>query len=108
MPGNVDEWVTSDEAPHEVSKWAALKGGAWGHVRNQCRPATYSHDPAFTYYFVGFRCCRDAMGKPPWAASPDAVAAPTVEPQDLAPQDDIALRGAGPSTTKFSRTGLAE
>ena len=38
MPGNVDEWVVSDQAPQEKSKWAGLKGGAWGHVRSQCRP----------------------------------------------------------------------
>ena len=38
MTGNVDEWVTSDIAPREKSQWSGLKGGAWGHVRSQCRP----------------------------------------------------------------------
>ena len=64
MTGNIDEWVSSDVAPREKSLWAGLKGGAWGHVRSQCRPMTFSHDPAFSYYFVGFRCCHDAEGVP--------------------------------------------
>jgi sulfatase modifying factor 1 len=108
MPGNLDEWTQSDEAPHEVSQWAALKGGAWGHVRSQCRPATYSHDPLFTYYFVGFRCCKDVPGAPPWTPSPEAVAAPNVEPHDFAPEPIARSEGAGPSKTKFSRTGKRE
>jgi formylglycine-generating enzyme required for sulfatase activity len=111
MPGNVDEWVVSDVAPREKSKWAGLKGGAWGHVRSQCRPMTFSHEPEFTYYFVGFRCCRDAADATPgekWTPSADATPPPTVEPHDFAP-DPIVPEGApGPSKTKFSRTGRAE
>ena len=66
MTGNFDEWVTRDDRPKESDKgkWAALKGGAWGHVRNACRPMTTSHAPEFTYYFVSFRCCGDAAGHP--------------------------------------------
>ena len=108
MPGNVDEWVTSDEPPHEVSQWAALKGGAWGHVRSQCRPATYSHNPGFTYYFVGFRCCKDAPGAPLWKPSHDAIPAPAVEPHDFAPEPIARSENAGPSKTKFSRSGKTE
>lgn len=108
MPGNVDEWVTNDEAPKEVSRWAALKGGAWGHVRSQCRPATYSHDPTFTYYFVGFRCCRDATNMPAWTPSPDAVAPPQVDAHDFAPEPIVVVEASGPSKTKFSRSGHAE
>lgn len=63
--GNVDEWVNA-EKNYKKSKWAGLKGGAWGHVRNACRPMTVSHEPSFTYYFVSFRCCSDA--------APDAAA----------------------------------
>lgn len=59
LTGNVDEWVTA-EAPHRISRQAGLKGGAWGHVRNACRPMTTSHPPEFTYYFISFRCCKDA------------------------------------------------
>ena len=33
LTGNVDEWVNSEENKGK-SKWAGLKGGAWGHVRN--------------------------------------------------------------------------
>jgi hypothetical protein len=59
LTGNFDEWVNS-EHPRGKSKWAGLKGGAWGHVRNACRPLTTSHPPEFTYYFISFRCCADA------------------------------------------------
>lgn len=65
LTGNVDEWVNA-EKKYPKSKWAGLKGGAWGHVRNACRPMTVSHEPEFTYYFVSFRCCADA--------APDAAA----------------------------------
>jgi hypothetical protein len=61
LTGNLDEWVISEEHRGK-SKWAGLKGGAWGHVRNACRPMTTSHVPEFTYYFVSFRCCADARG----------------------------------------------
>lgn len=60
LTGNFDEWVLADqERPRERARGAALKGGAWGHVRNACRPVTTSHAPEFRYYFVSFRCCRD-------------------------------------------------
>jgi len=61
LTGNVDEWTLADhERPGASAKYSALKGGAWGHVRNACRPVTTSHPPAFRYYFIGFRCCADA------------------------------------------------
>ena len=61
LTGNVDEWVLADQdRPKEKGRFSALKGGAWGHVRNACRPVTTSHEPEFTYYFVSFRCCKDA------------------------------------------------
>jgi formylglycine-generating enzyme required for sulfatase activity len=59
LTGNFDEWVNSEENKGK-SQWAGLKGGAWGHVRNACRPMTTSHPPEFTYYFISFRCCADA------------------------------------------------
>ena len=59
LTGNVDEWVIADhDRPKEKAKFVALKGGAWGHVRNACRPVTTSHEPEFRYYFVSFRCCQ--------------------------------------------------
>jgi hypothetical protein len=111
MPGNFDEWVVSDQPPQEKSRWAGLKGGAWGHVRSQCRPMTFSHEPQFAYYFVGFRCCRDADGAPAearWAPSPHAIPAPAVEPRDFAPDPIVPVDPSGPSKTKYSRTGHRE
>ncbi len=72
--GNVDEWVLLEKKRGEGG-WAGLKGGAWGHVRNACRPVTTSHAPEFTYYFVSFRCCADAArptdgGAPVWKPPP--------------------------------------
>jgi formylglycine-generating enzyme required for sulfatase activity len=60
LTGNFDEWVRLDQPkPKARSQMAGLKGGAWGHVRNACRPITTSHAPEFTYYFISFRCCKD-------------------------------------------------
>jgi hypothetical protein len=72
--GNVDEWVLL-ERKRGKGGWAGLKGGAWGHVRNACRPVTTSHAAEFTYYFVSFRCCADAAppepgGAPIWKPPP--------------------------------------
>ena len=68
LTGNFDEWVRLDTPkPGAKSKMAGLKGGAWGHVRNACRPVTTSHAPEFTYYFISFRCCTDPSGAPPEA-----------------------------------------
>jgi hypothetical protein len=62
LTGNVDEWALADyDRPREHAKFAALKGGAWGHVRNACRPVTTSHVPEFRYYFIGFRCCGEPV-----------------------------------------------
>jgi hypothetical protein len=63
LTGNFDEWVNA-EAKHDTSRWAGLKGGGWGHVRNACRPMTVSHPPDFIYYFISFRCCADAAPEP--------------------------------------------
>ena len=110
MTGNVDEWVVSDQPPREKSRWAGLKGGAWGHVRSQCRPMTTSHEPEFTYYFVGFRCCRDPVGggSHPWTPSSRAVPAPIVPPHDFAGDLAASFPAPGPSRAKFSRTGKTE
>jgi sulfatase modifying factor 1 len=105
MTGNIDEWVVSDVAPREKSLWAGLKGGAWGHVRSQCRPTTYSHDPGFSYYFVGFRCCSDAPGAPTWTPAAQAMRPPEVDPHDFAPEPVVVSDASGPSKTKFTRSG---
>lgn len=72
LTGNFDEWVYSEENRGK-SRWAGLKGGAWGHVRNACRPMTTSHTPDFTYYFISFRCCADAA---PASTEPSPAGAP--------------------------------
>jgi hypothetical protein len=67
LPGNVDE-VVSSESFHESGykgKFDSVHtGGPWYKgVRNQCRPKIYTHDEAFYYYFLGFRCCAEPDGK---------------------------------------------
>jgi sulfatase modifying factor 1 len=93
LTGNVDEWVNA-ESMHDTSKWAGLKGGAWGHVRNACRPMTVSHPPEFTYYFISFRCCADA--------APDEEASNDPKLWRPPPQHDTGGRakGAGWTTTE--------
>jgi formylglycine-generating enzyme required for sulfatase activity len=108
MTGNLDEWVVSDRPPRDKSKWAGLKGGAWGHVRNQCRPMSTSHEPEFYYYFVSFRCCRDAEGFPAWKPDGRNMPAPEVEAHDFAPDAVAPVNPSGPSAKKYSRTGKPE
>jgi hypothetical protein len=98
MTGNFDEWVTADTRHDDKSEWAALKGGAWGHVRNACRPVTTSHEPDFTYYFIAFRCCKDAAGSEPYR--PDS-GAPDVDAADRAPIP-VPVGAPGPSRTKVA------
>lgn len=79
LTGNFDEWVLT-EWPQGKSKWTGLKGGAWGHVRNRCRPMTTSHVAHWSYYFISFRCCKEpdatrlepppADGPPLWKPPP--------------------------------------
>jgi uncharacterized protein (DUF952 family) len=108
--GNLDEWVVSDRPPAEKSEYSGLMGGAWGHVRNQCRPMTTSHYPHENYYFWSFRCCKDAEGAPSWhlpeCKGPDCpIPAPAIEAHDFAP-DPIVVTGApGPSPTEVRRQG---
>jgi hypothetical protein len=67
LPGNVDEVVATE---HFDGTWKSKydsvhSGGPWYKgVRNQCRPKIYTHDEGFYYYFLGFRCCAEADGKP--------------------------------------------
>ena len=104
MTGNFDEWTINDEPiPPEgadTGKWAALKGGAWGHVRNACRPHTTSHSPGFSYYFVSFRCCADAKGDPAYEPPKTAFAAPKVIPGDHAPRVKLGPDSGAPGPSK--------
>ncbi len=79
LTGNLDEWVIS-EKDRGRSKFAGLKGGAWGHVRNACRPITFSHPPEFTYYFISFRCCADPRMSREDLAKPAADGVPVWRP----------------------------
>jgi formylglycine-generating enzyme required for sulfatase activity len=100
LTGNFDEWVTVDQRVDDKSGWAGLKGGAWGHVRNACRPMTTSHPPDFAYYFIAFRCCREPQGGSP--SPPSSSGAPDVEPANRAPLQEPAYP-PGPSPTKVGR-----
>lgn len=102
LTGNFDEWVTRDAPPESKSKWAGLKGGAWGHVRNACRPVTTSHPPQFTYYFISFRCCRDADGSAPY--QPRAGEPKPAVPPRKAPRLPKASGGPPPNLRKVRRS----
>jgi sulfatase modifying factor 1 len=101
LTGNFDEWVTADHKYDDKSEWSALKGGAWGHVRNACRPTTTTHPPDFTYYFIGFRCCKDAADSEPYTPE-TANHARALEPKDRAPIPSP-VDPPGPSPTKVAR-----
>jgi sulfatase modifying factor 1 len=67
LPGNTDEVVSSETYSSDFrGKFDSVhSGGPWYKgVRNQCRPKIYTHDEGFYYYFLGFRCCAEADGKP--------------------------------------------
>lgn len=56
MMGNVEEWVGSRSA----RKWpGALMGGFWAKPWTGCRGTNDAHEPSFTFYETGFRCCAD-------------------------------------------------
>lgn len=66
MNGNVEEWVTS-----RVSRKypGSLMGGFWAKPWTGCRGTNDAHEPTFSFYETGFRCCAepgklDADGKP--------------------------------------------
>jgi formylglycine-generating enzyme len=104
LTGNFDEWTINDEKPKEQSRFAALKGGAWGHVRNQCRPSSHGHMPEERYYFWSFRCCKDAEGAPEWQPRKYAEnePAPEVAPHDYFPDPVTPLNPPGPSELKYN------
>jgi sulfatase modifying factor 1 len=68
MPGNTDEVVASEsftQGGFKAKYDSVHTGGPWYEgVRNQCRPKVYTHDEGFYYYFLSFRCCAEADGKP--------------------------------------------
>jgi formylglycine-generating enzyme required for sulfatase activity len=55
--GNVEEWVRARPGrPSSLS----LKGGFWARPWTACRGVNDAHGPSFSFYEVGFRCCKDA------------------------------------------------
>lgn len=60
MSGNVDEWVLNEGGRTDGDPYfSGLKGGYWSKVRARCRPMTTVHGPNFSFYQIGFRCCKD-------------------------------------------------
>ena len=57
-----------DDKPYK----STLKGGYWGPIRARCRPITSTHNEWFSFYQVGFRCCKDAGGSAVEKAPPSA------------------------------------
>ncbi len=73
LTGNADEVVASEtfDAGWRGKYDSVHTGGPWYRgVRNQCRPKVYTHDEGFYYYFLSFRCCAEADGKPTDPRSP--------------------------------------
>ncbi len=57
MMGNVEEWVATR---HGRKFPGALMGGFWAKPWTGCRGTNDAHEPTFTFYETGFRCCADA------------------------------------------------
>jgi formylglycine-generating enzyme required for sulfatase activity len=59
MMGNVEEWVTSRSGRRFPG---ALMGGFWAKPWTGCRGTNDAHEPTFTFYETGFRCCAAPKG----------------------------------------------
>jgi len=67
LPGNTDDIASSEtySSDYRGKFDSVTTGGPWYKgTRNQCRPKIYTHDEGFYYYYLGFRCCAEADGKP--------------------------------------------
>jgi sulfatase modifying factor 1 len=56
MMGNVEEWVATRRGRRFPG---ALMGGFWAKPWTGCRGTNDAHEPGFTFYETGFRCCAD-------------------------------------------------
>ncbi len=77
MPANADEIASNEQKPgSKRAKFDSVTtGGPWYKgVRNQCRPKIYTHDEGFYYYYLSFRCCAEADGKPTDPRTPQQIA----------------------------------
>jgi hypothetical protein len=74
MPGNADELASSETFSSKSEFDNVTTGGPWvSGVRNQCRPKIYTHNEGFAYYYLSFRCCAEADGKPTDPRSPKQI-----------------------------------
>jgi formylglycine-generating enzyme required for sulfatase activity len=76
MPGNADELAASEtygKGPKSDFDNVTTGGPWYLGVRNQCRPKIYSHDESFSYYYLSWRCCAEADGKPTDPRSPKQI-----------------------------------
>ena len=74
MPGNADELAASETFGERSPFDNVTTGGPWLEgVRNQCRPKIYTHNEGFAYYYLSFRCCAEADGKPSDPRSPKQI-----------------------------------
>ncbi len=56
LMGNVEEWVTTRKGRRFPG---ALMGGFWAKPWTGCRGTNDAHEPTFTFYETGFRCCAE-------------------------------------------------
>jgi formylglycine-generating enzyme required for sulfatase activity len=56
LNGNVEEWVASRPGRPVPG---SLMGGFWAKPWTGCRGTNDAHEPSFTFYETGFRCCAD-------------------------------------------------
>lgn len=74
MMGNVEEWVSSRKGRRYPG---ALMGGFWAKPWTGCRGTNDAHEPTFTFYETGFRCCAEpAVQGPPGAVTTPAAPRP--------------------------------
>lgn len=77
MPGNADELASSEThfpGQPRQSFDNVTTGGPWYYgVRNMCRPKIYTHDESFAYYYLSWRCCAEADGKPTDPRAPKQI-----------------------------------
>jgi formylglycine-generating enzyme len=66
LPGNADELAASEsygKGPKSDFDNVTTGGPWYKGVRNMCHPKIYSHDESFAYYYLSWRCCKEADGK---------------------------------------------
>ncbi len=76
MPGNADELAASETKGGPKSDFDNVTtGGPWYFgTRNMCRPKIYTHDESFAYYYLSWRCCAEADGRPTDPRAPKQIA----------------------------------